>query len=358
MIKFKQVALGSAFWAMSQACVSASYHENFNGYVTGVEFAKSDFHRELGERLPIAWFSSVYVQAVSLDEPINGIDEGAIKSPINPLVSEAGKGASGVPSVCETNCAIRFWYSGYDSLNEDGWSELRFRLNNEMLGEKKGLEDIWVQYDQYIPMSYHYRSVSPNARNPFQGGHKEFVLYADEYSDANPTLVFGSLLSTENVGQPGLEDISYLDYTFSTGGGDVSASRDYCCESINGEDVLIDPSVDKGFWQRRTIHVKMPTSETSNDGVVEFWVKHRVGEPDAFVKKLYSYSKGDFYGYDQNYLNKGYILGWTNNGYNHDVVYLVDNFIIADSINGIDQDAILEKDRTFPPSPPTLNAPK
>ncbi|HCW91033.1 MAG TPA: hypothetical protein DHU56_13425 [Marinobacter sp.] len=360
MINRKQLVVGCSLLAVSQVGLAASYQENFNGYLAGIEFSKPDLHKVLAEKLPIAWTSSVRVHAVSLDEPVIGIDEGIVSSPEHPLVGTDGKGTSGTPGVCEKNCALRFRYPGSESLDEDSWSELRFKLTDDLLGEKKGLRDIWVQYDQYIPESYHYRSVDPGNTSIFEGGHKDFVLFADQYSGYNPTLIFGSLIRTKDLGVSELEGTSYLNYTFSTREDDpeTQRTRKYCCEGMSEEDRMIIPSVDKGYWQRRTYHVTMPTSASSNDGVVEFWIQHRVGEPDSFVEKLVDYTEGDFYGDEQNYLNGGYILGWTNNGYNEDVVYIVDNFVVSDSKAGIDLDAITESDRVFPPNPPILNPPQ
>jgi hypothetical protein len=126
---------------------------------------------------------------------------------------------------------------------------------------------------------------------------------------------------------------------------------------MSHEDKIILPAVDKGYWQRRTLHVVMPTSSTSQDGTVEFWIQRRVGESDSYVNKLVDFHQGDFYGYDQNYLNSGYLMGWSNNGYDHDVTYIIDNFIVSDSKSEIDLNAILESDRKFPPNPPKMNQP-
>lgn len=193
MIDFKQLAVGFAMLMATQVCLSASYQENFNGYVAGTEFSKVDLHKELAGQLPIAWTSSVRVHAVSLDEAVIGIEEGIVNSPEHPFVGGETKATSGTPGVCEKNCALRFRYPGSESLDADSWSELRFNLTNDLLGERKGLKDIWVQYDQYIPENYHYRSVDPGNTSIFEGGHKDFVLYADEYSGYNPTLIFAPL---------------------------------------------------------------------------------------------------------------------------------------------------------------------
>jgi hypothetical protein len=362
MIDFKQLAVGSALLAVSQVCLSASYYEDFDGYVANTEFAKPELNRQLGEKLPVAWNDSVRVHVVSLDEPVPGIEDGPSRSPEHPFASKNSKGADGSSSLCVENCAVRFRYPGDKSLDADSWSELRFRLNKEFLGEKKGLTDIWVQYDQYVPEDYHYRSVNPDNRTIFEGGHKEFVLFADQYSGFNPTLIVGSLIKTSDIGHPELDSTSYLNYTFifpKHGTAGEELERDYCCGGMKDEgDPIIMPAVDRGYWQRRTFHVTMPTSPTSFDGVVQFWVQHRVGEPDSFVTKVADDREGDFFGGDQNYLNSGYLLGWTNNGYNEEVVYLIDNFVVSDSKSGIDLNAITESDRVFPPNPPVLNAPQ
>jgi len=88
--------------------------------------------------------------------------------------------------------------------------------------------------------------------------------------------------------------------------------------------------VDSGHWQRRTYHYKMPTSEMSNDGVVEVWLQKNVEmETPLAIEKLVDIHNGNFYGGDSNYINRGYILGYVNEGYDEQTSYYVDNFALG-----------------------------
>ena len=89
------------------------------------------------------------------------------------------------------------------------------------------------------------------------------------------------------------------------------------------------------------MHFKFPTSETSNDGVIEFWIRRS----DGSIMKLFEKTNGSFFGYLQNYFNAGYINGFYNAGFPSETFLAVDNVIIADSVEAIDKTAITKSVR-------------
>ncbi|WP_372997849.1 hypothetical protein [Marinobacter sp.] len=338
------------------SAVAFDYHDNFEGYEGHTGFSDG-YNKVLTSKNSVNFSPGVETTVLSLSGSIPGIGEIVPSSPKNSKVDSA------VPSDLRTggciDCVISFEYEGTDDLSEDAWSEQRFALNPEALPSgADGLQNIWIQYDKYIPRNYHYRDAdSAGATNWFGGGHKVLALYADTYSGLNPTLIIGRLFKRQDsTGPLPLDGTSFPTMNFSTKDPATGQRRWFKDMGFSmGEKIIIDPEVDKGHWQRRTFHIQMPTSETSNDGVVEFWIQRRAETGSSITEKLIDVKNGNFYGGNQNYINSGYLLGWSNTGYNQDVTYLVDNLIVSDDVDSIDLSAIeVAGDSDFRPNAPTL----
>lgn len=318
---------------LSNLAYGFEYQDDFENWKPG-SLTKVDFNRAATKSEPLIWGSGVYTKVVSLSDGVSGIEEPVPASPSHPKISTDPEAAQ---KAC-SNCVLRFYYKG-TSLDKDSWAEQRFKLNPEFLGEKKGLRNIWVQYDQYIPENFQIRDPVPTSKNHYGGaGDKEFALFADEYSKGNPTFILARLFRRADFGDPNLQDTAYPHKYFFTRKPDGS-KRTFSRQ--DGRDVvLIDPLLDKGHWQRRTLHIQMPSSESSDDGVIELWVTRRVETSNPTTVKVIEHHDGNFHGGDQNYLNKGYILGWSNTGYDEATVFLIDNFILSDSHTSLDMSGI------------------
>lgn len=328
-----------------------SFDENFDNYESFSTFHESTFNQSVNSSDAVIWESGVRVKIVPLDGSVEWIEEPINGSVKNPAIGGASQPDEGTCS----DCALRFRYTGSTSLSEDAWAEQRFKLNPTYLGGKKGLKEIWLQYDQYIPNNFHYRDTNPESSNWFGGGEKVLSLFADDYSDTNPTFIIGRLMRRADKDDPTRADSAYPDFNFSFQDPyDETKRRRFGIRgNLDPEVRLIVPNVDKGYWQRRTLHIKMPTDAESNDGIIEFWINRRVGEPDSVVEKIFDFQNGNFYGGDQNYINKGYLLGWSNSGFNEDTVFLIDNVLITDNPDDIDKDAFTQSAvQNYPPNPP------
>jgi hypothetical protein len=241
---------------------------------------------------------------------------------------------------------LKFYYQPGATLGSDSWSEQRFTLNKSLISDGKGLKDIWMQYDVYIPSNYFLYDYVPQSNNYFGGGHKVAVFYADEYSGPNSTMIFGEVFArrdsdnsgtrlTDNVNlidAKSMHKAYYIDSTFSVGNPTAPGERIYSHfgtnESTRAETWVKDN--DRNAWQRRTFHFKFPTSATSNDGVLEVWIQ-RFAASGAVSKELNT-QNGNYFGYNQNYFNAGYINGYINGGFKSSTIVnmLVDNFILAE----------------------------
>ncbi|APR76855.1 Hypothetical protein A7982_02202 [Minicystis rosea] len=208
--------------------------------------------------------------------------------------------------------ALEFDYGSGD----ESWSEVRFDIG-------QNLTEVWIGYDIFIPSNYFHRDTNPTSGNEWGGGEKEFVLYADDYSEANPTLILGRNFKRHD-GNWVNDGSSWMNSSFRY--IDPDGVQQWYQMWPDGTPVLIDTKTDLGTWQKRILHVKMPTGPSSNDGVVEYWTVPASGP----VRKCIDRHDGSFYGANdgasQNYVNKGYVLGYANSGFAEDTVFQVDNF--------------------------------
>lgn len=343
----------SFFIALSVLTASSSIHafeyfEDFERYKLGIH-TSSEYNVNISSKNPVIFSSGFSSRLVSLDDRIQEIDEVVPNPPKNPKIVKAAPSGSRTGDCI--NCAMRFVNKGSLDLSKDSWSEQRFSLNADALQRgEKGLTNLWLQYDQYIPKNYHHRGTTS------RGGRKVLAIFSDGYSIskgiAYPTFIIGGSPRPSHV-----KDASYIDYNFQTQKpGEKAGDRRYTLErpgQVNK--MLINPNIDLGHWQRRTLHLRMPTAEGANDGVIEFWVQ-RLAETEnpMAAEKLLENNNGNFYGGSRNYVNKGYLLGYSNAGYNYDVSFLFDNLILSDDVYSIDGSAIgIDKDENYPPNVPS-----
>lgn len=211
----------------------------------------------------------------------------------------------------------------------DAWAEERFEITDAALNGRSGLKEIWIQYDQFIPTNYKNRSVAD------RWGSKAVTLYANTYASGHPRLIVG------NVTGPTSLD-AYIRGDMRHDGIYTGFDNQYTGPAS------IDRSKDLGKWQRRTLHVKLPTNSSSNDGVIEYWIRHG----DNVVRKHIDISNGGFLDVNEGFFKNGYLLGWSNPGFDEPTHFLIDNFILSESVQHINRGAI---EYVAPPKPPTTN---
>lgn len=318
-----------ALFSSSDAC-AFEYFDDFERYQIDFD-APSEYNKKAAENNSVVFSNGFSKRFISLNDPVHAIDEEIPNSPKNSKIVQANPSKLRKGN-CK-NCVMKFVNKGSLDLSKDSWSEQRFSLNSNALPKgKKGLTNFWLQYDQYIPENYHHRGTMSG------GGRKVLSIFSDGYSVTN-----GIAYPTFVIGARPISTVSHIDYAFQTHKPGASKGARRFTLGALGEikKMIVNPSIDLGHWQRRTLHLRMPTSEGSNDGVIEFWVQ-RLAETNTPMapEKLLEKKNGNFYGGARNYLNKGYLLGYSDAGYNHDVTFLLDNLIITDKINSIDSSAI------------------
>jgi hypothetical protein len=341
------VAVGLGLSAAASAAGTFKFSDNFDNFYKGQKLNSTTNAKLNLSASSVAWSDEANTKLVNLTDSSTLSTPGfsTVKPVTNPAISAVSRSGD-----C-TTCALQFYYpAGINS-----WAEQRYSVNTSALGTK-GLTEIWLQYDIFIPTNYYHRDLEPNSSNWVGGGEKLIAMFADEYSGNNPTLILGlnMMRRTYDTGTPNTwnQGGSYQSGSFSVL---RNGARDWYQMWPDQNKPVVDVKVDLGTWQRRTIHVVMPTSATSNNGVVEFWVKRANGT----VSKIIDVHDGWFYGGAQNYINGGYLLGWSNTGFDNDTYFLIDNVIVASAQSLVDGGALTASSGTVsPPNAPTLQITK
>lgn len=157
----------------------------------------------------------------------------------------------------------------------------------------------WFQYKLYIPANYNHRTDTGPNNNKF------LAVYAAPYQ--NPG--FQINLSTEPDGSGG----SNLEVHYYNGGHEQSAIP--VTAGFIG-------NADKGKWMQLLIEVKVPSSSSSNDGIVSVW---KNGQQVANVTNLVSW------GSSSNYITEAYFLGWADSGFSNTTMLYIDDLTVADA---------------------------
>lgn len=220
----------------------------------------------------------------------DGFESGSFASSQNGI-SWGGGNSTSVSSQRAYNgrYSLRFTFESGRS-GDDAFAEQRIRLPQR--------NEYWFKYRLYIPSNYHHRS--DGASN-----NKFIAVYRDPYSS------------------PGFQ-INLTLYPNSSGGSDVRVhyynnGSEWSPRSIASK--FID-AADKGAWMEVVVQVKVPSSSSSNDGIVRLW---KNGKLVGGVTDLASWG-----GSGENYISEAYLLGWANSGFNEETVLYIDDVAIGD----------------------------
>lgn len=190
---------------------------------------------------------------------------------------------------------------GPNANGDDDTAEMRFALSAV---PGTGPEEVWFEYDWYVPPNYEHRS---------QGGsshHKFFAVWNDTY----------------NPGSDGVQAVMELWRTSSQSSYFRTICYGATCDVRpayyhNGD--FVTPAV-LGQWNEVKIHLQ-PGS--SGDGLIEVWLndvlKYRLTGVDYWPT-----------GGAAPYFRRGYLMGYTNGGYDELTVFYIDNFKVFDADPG------------------------
>lgn len=322
---FKIITLSCLLMFMTSVNAKFLFKENFNGYSSNSINAKmTDANNAALNTGIVTFFKDINTRLVDLNDIASNDTTGGLANaaPVfNPKIT-----STDIPPRPGNiiNGAMMFKYGA--GINQ--WAEERYLFDKKALGGRNGLSEVWVQFDIFCPSNYKDRSM------PGHWGSKHFVFYADHYA-SDPTLIIGRVDSSREPNAGFFRGVWEI-HDANKGGIFTYASKGAFDNQYTGP-AIYNLKTDLGKWSRHTFHIKFPTSANSNDGITEGWIKHA----DGFVEKQISLLDGNFWdSTGKNYINAGYILGWSNNGFSENTWFLVTNLIFAENINDIDQDSI------------------
>lgn len=191
--------------------------------------------------------------------------------------------------------AAKFHFPGNTDPTADSWSELRFDSGKEVT-------EFWIQYDLFIPTNFHHRTPSGPANDKF------FRLWGNTYDDIEkvgastfPNNGYSSMYGEWDDKVLGLKN-----------GGGMTAYPPQTMNAITESDV--------GKWVTYKIFVKAATA--SSNATLKIWKNGNLLLDDTNL--INDYTSGEMHTY-----RYGYILGWSNSGYDEDTDFLLDNVIMA-----------------------------
>lgn len=169
--------------------------------------------------------------------------------------------------------------------------------------------ELWISFWLRVPVNFKHGSNSPT-------NNKLLAIWSDDYSQkGDGSTVFWSFWNTGNGS-------SKTSIAHTVGGYKASGSQTQFSHFITYPD-------DQGAWMHLVFHVKAESITGKGDGMIEMW--RRWGSEMKYKKihemydvKLKLPSDGP-HGFQ-----KGYLLGWSNSGYEQDTEWLIDDVVFSE----------------------------
>jgi len=189
--------------------------------------------------------------------------------------------------------SLKFTFAAGGS-GDDAWSEQRFNVG-------ENANELWMEWWMHYPSNYAHRNDSPS-------NNKFFRLWGNDYNSSN------------KVGAS----------TWASGGGDrlefdrnVSGGIGPVGQSFSG----FPPALNQ--WFRVRVHVRYPSGGGGQNAALQMWIGDNLvidNGPSQLSDMVYNSSAP--------YWNAGYLLGWSNSGFDQTTNIYIDDFKIWDSNPG------------------------
>ncbi|WP_157677789.1 heparin lyase I family protein [Marinobacter sp. es.042] len=217
------------------------------------------------------------------------------------------------PSVVNAGVA-QFLFEGSSDASGDAFSELRFDLG-------KLYPEVWLQYYLFIPANYFHRDA------PGPDNNKILRVWGTSYDDV------------EKVGLSvwaGSSGDSRLIVDWNRGGDGIGPKGEGVGSFIGASD--------RGKWMKIRVHLVAAKSSAS-PGSIRVWKNNNL-----IINELQTVN--NFYSGEAHAYRYGYLMGWSNSGFDEATRINIDGVVFATSADDLEngQGAV-----QFPPSPPQIN---
>lgn len=187
--------------------------------------------------------------------------------------------------------SLRVHYAGTPDLLGDARPQLNFELGGVY-------PELWVSFRVYIPQNYFHRV-------PIGTGNNKFFIIDNNIG----TQYFDFEVWPRGDGS---DRVSFNSSYNGVGRGHIFPSIDW----------TLGAPEDRGKWHDYILHLKLATSATANNGLVQAW------KNGVLVM--------DFQGLPHhtpaaNYFGRGYIFGAANSGFNEDTELRLDDVVFSNS---------------------------
>lgn len=223
---------------------------------------------------------------------------------------------------------------------KDSWAEQRFHLGGFY-------PELWIKYDLYVPTNYYHRNQQSEGYGSDNNKGYAFI-WAGSYEDI--TKREGPMLGPGFW--PNGDGSSRVIMWASASVNGVKLLNTHWFDDPNGKNHNAITLADRGHWMNIVIHAKY-ASQSNDDGVYELWKTDYNGS----VTKLIDIHNGPWYATQPltttpaRGFAEGYLLGWSNSGFDNDTVFYIDNFEVS---NTSLLDSASAVDKTPPPNPPDI----
>ena len=209
---------------------------------------------------------------------------------------------------------------GNDWKAKNGDISMRFRYPaNEAMAEQRfnigaSYSDIWIRYWLRVPVNFYYPSGTNN---------KFFSVWTNTYEGIGATTTW----EMRPTGGGGCN----IYFKYSQNGGIVGGD-------LQQQNFISVPN-DRGRWMQIVLRVKLASSPSSHDGIIQTY-RRWDGEAE-FVKLHELLTANNYPSAPPIGLSHGYIMGWANAAYSQDTEWLLDDFTI--STTSLLNEVVLEK---------------
>lgn len=236
----------------------------------------------------------------AVDEPNgNGFEWGTLNN--TSIISEPA-----LPS----NSVMQFHYAGNPDPATDSTAEQRFNIGSLQ-------QEVWFRYKIFIPANYEHRDATTSDNNK-----GFFLLWGDTYVDQDVHMRM-EFERTANIDESRI--VMYARQNQTGPNTEIPIDSD----GRVAANLLGIAQADLGQWVDIVVRAAISDALPATNGRCTLW------KNDVLFCDFRDIDNSSAAEASSNAFNGGYILGWSNSGYNVDTDFYIDDFLIGTSADSI-----------------------